>query len=319
MVRIEIAGRTFLHKVVASSLCQEVLEAGLRYGEQNLASSNGWTVRLDDLSVVPLDMELGLFCDKNQKLHCVQRQSPAVVNVAAISMDPAVDWVRLNVGGTQILTSRTTLCADGDSMLAKMFGKWPASRTDETGAFMLDLDPRYFQPILNYLRWGTLTIDPGINVEGVRATAKFLALDGVLKCLDNVPVAGPHRSYKNVMMLACRFASWIGLSGAVPLSVPQKFKFSATRKYGNQFEMWSHSNELVAVILNHLISMGWWVISSSAGGAGGDLAVYQSYLLASDNPEIPDLAFNPELLVFTGNPQSTGGMRSPPQTIAKEN
>lgn len=106
------------------------------------------------------------------------------------------------------------------------------------------------------------------------------------------------------MMLACRFASWIGLSGAVPLSVPAKFKFSATRKYGNQYELFSHSNELVALILNHLISLGYWVIEvscprksfsfvlfsssllsrvqSSAGGAGGEVSVYQSYLLASD-------------------------------------
>ena len=71
-------------------------------------------------------------------------------------------------------------------------------------------------------------------------------------------------------MLACRFASWIGLSGAVPISVPVKFKFSATRKYGNQYELFSHSNELVALILNHLISLGYWVIEVRRRKKKGD-------------------------------------------------
>jgi hypothetical protein len=121
-----------------------------------------------------------------------------------------------------------------------------------------------------------------------------------LRLLEEKRLApGARRKYQNVMMLACRFASWIGLSGAVPLSVPQKFKFTATRKYGNQWELFSHSNELVALILNHLISMGYWVIESSAGGAGGDVSVYQSYLLASDNAPV-DLAIKSDLLVASG-------------------
>ena len=69
----------------------------------------------------------------------------------------------------------------------------------------------------------------------------------------------------------------------------------------------SHSNELVALILNHLISLGWWVISDSAGGAGGDISVYQSYLLASDNP---DVAINSDLFVNIAG----SGMRSPPHS-----
>ncbi len=208
--------------------------------------------------------------------------------------------MRLNVGGTAMVVSRATLCRDPDSMLARMFGSWQPSRTDESGATLLDLDARYFGTVVNFLRFGSLALDPGVSAEGVRATAAFLQVKGVLAGLrameEKKLVAGPQRKYQNVMMLACRFASWIGLSGAVPLSVPQKFKFSATRKYGNQWELFSHSNELVALILNHLISMGYWVIESSAGGAGGDVSVYQSYLLASDNAPV-DLAIKSDLLV----------------------
>ena len=345
VIKVKVTGETYLHRVSSDTLAEEVLLAGLKLGtsisgsrvavegfclltfvssgEKDVARAREWRLRLDDGTYVPNDMKLGMFAEKGQSMYLSKREALEMV----VPDDPSVDWIRLNVGGTHLVTSRTTLCQDSDSMLAKMFGaKWPASRTDETGAFMLDLDVRYFAPILNYLRWGTLALDPGVSEQGVRETAKFLQVTGVLKSLDaqhEEQLAEPTRKYHNVMMLACRFASWIGLSGAVPLSVPQKFKvclfslflwvssharglqFSATRKYGNQWELFSHSNELVALILNHLISMGWWVISSSAGGAGGDISVYQSYLLASDNADVVDLAINSDLFVFAS------GMRSP--------
>jgi hypothetical protein len=39
----------------------------------------------------------------------------------------------------------------------------------------------------------------------------------------------------------------------------------------------SHSHSLFLCV-----QKGYWIIESSAGGAGGDVSVYQSYLLASD-------------------------------------
>jgi len=84
------------------------------------------------------------------------------------------------------------------------------------------------------------------------------------------------------MILASRLASWIGLSGAVEISVAQKYNFKNTRKYGNQWELFSHSHELVAMILNDLTSLGWNCITTAAGGAN-EVSVYHSFILVADS------------------------------------
>ena len=58
-------------------------------------------------------------------------------------------------------------------MLVRMFeGELPSDR-DEQGAFLIDRSPKYFEPLLNYLRTGKLIIDAGINEEGILAEAEY--------------------------------------------------------------------------------------------------------------------------------------------------
>lgn len=40
------------------------------------------------------------------------------------------------------------------------------SSVDESGAYLIDRSPKYFEPILNYLRHGKLILDKNINAEG---------------------------------------------------------------------------------------------------------------------------------------------------------
>lgn len=87
-------------------------------------------------------------------------------------------WVKLNVGGRIFLTTKTTLTKEPDSFLARLAREDPdlPSDKDEQGAYMIDRDPRYFSPILNWLRHGRSIIDDDLSMEGVLAEAEFYNL-----------------------------------------------------------------------------------------------------------------------------------------------
>eukprot|EP00386_Alphamonas_edax_P006398 GDKI01020711.1.p1 GENE.GDKI01020711.1~~GDKI01020711.1.p1 ORF type:complete len:255 (+),score=59.79 GDKI01020711.1:147-911(+) len=65
------------------------------------------------------------------------------------------DIIELDVGGRVFKTTRATLCAQPDTLLAVMFsGRWEDSlhRDPKTGAAFLDCDPDLFAILLNHLR-----------------------------------------------------------------------------------------------------------------------------------------------------------------------
>lgn len=108
------------------------------------------------------------------------------------SASPAT-WIRLNVGGTIFQTTRQTLCREADSFLARLCKEDDDLRSekDETGAILIDRDPEYFAPVLNYLRHGKLVVNKNVSIEGVLEEAEFYNLPQLIHlCTERLVESG---------------------------------------------------------------------------------------------------------------------------------
>ena len=124
------------------------------------------------------------------------------------------DWIRLNVGGTCFVTTRATLTTkEPCSMLARMFNQdsqssnaWSSS-VDDTGAYLIDRSPKYFEPLLNYLRHGELVIDSNISPKGVLEEAKFFGIESLTESLEQQIIdtepASDHTPFKRHEFCKC--------------------------------------------------------------------------------------------------------------------
>lgn len=79
----------------------------------------------------------------------------------------------------QLYNASASLYATSTSSI----GLQPSPR-DANGAYLIDRSPKYFEPILNYLRHGKLIIDHDVNVQGVLEEAKFYGIVSLLPMLE---------------------------------------------------------------------------------------------------------------------------------------
>ena len=62
---------------------------------------------------------------------------------------------------------------------------------DDEDAIMIDRSPKYFEPILNYLRTGEILIDSDVNKEAVLAEAKYFGIQSFVDQFEKTDITWP--------------------------------------------------------------------------------------------------------------------------------
>eukprot|EP01006_Ploeotia_vitrea_P055633 TRINITY_DN68016_c3_g6_i6.p1 TRINITY_DN68016_c3_g6~~TRINITY_DN68016_c3_g6_i6.p1 ORF type:complete len:453 (-),score=29.24 TRINITY_DN68016_c3_g6_i6:548-1906(-) len=112
-------------------------------------------------------------------------------NLSASYIHKDAEWVNLLLDGQLFGTTRSTLIADPNSLLHAMFSPQheemlQRDMSHPAKPYVLDRNPKYFEPILNYLRTGELIIDSGVNPRGVLLEATYYNLRDVMDKLKDV-------------------------------------------------------------------------------------------------------------------------------------
>jgi len=102
------------------------------------------------------------------------------IDTPKLTSQNSQEWVSLNVGGTVITTTKTTLLKYSDlndHFLAKLISDNDLPSTvDDKGAFLIDRNPEYFKHVINFLRNGRLDIPAECTLEGILSEAEFCNL-----------------------------------------------------------------------------------------------------------------------------------------------
>lgn len=85
--------------------------------------------------------------------------------------------IKLNIGGVLFCTTSSTLLGRGENFFTALLSGRFAASMDENGAYFIDRNGRTFEPLLDYLRTGTLIIPPTIPMESVLIEASFFLID----------------------------------------------------------------------------------------------------------------------------------------------
>ena len=89
--------------------------------------------------------------------------------------------VVLNIGGQRYTTTAATLHSQGENYFTSLLsGRIPAAK-DDTGAYFIDRNGRYFEPILDFLRSGTLALPLSHPWQSIKLEAEFYLIKSMLR------------------------------------------------------------------------------------------------------------------------------------------
>ena len=140
-------------KAVTEQLCAAVTEEYEKLAAETTRQTR--LRKLEEEKSVAKCKDLVVQLQRKQDL--LDAEKSAMSNVQEFQSSRIV----LDVGGVSFATSRGTLTAVPDSMLAAMFSGRHKLAPNEDGSFFIDRDPEYFRHILNYLRNGTIQVELG--------------------------------------------------------------------------------------------------------------------------------------------------------------
>ena len=129
--------------------------------------------------------------------------------------------VRLNVGGTKYITTKSTLRKYPQSMLGTMFmGNVPLS-TDKDGYYFIDRCGHIFQYILQFLRCGKLVLPKNFNeLQLLETEADFFQIEDLISALQHHKTEVDDEVH---VLLLCDFHY---MDYNVPRIRPKLFKYS---------------------------------------------------------------------------------------------
>jgi len=101
------------------------------------------------------------------------------------------EWIYLKMDNMIFTTTRSTLTLDKNSLLYIMFKKdspyhLPRDLQAPDQPYLFDRNPKYFEPILNYLRTGEIIFDNNINPKGILMEAKYFNIQGMIEALQPI-------------------------------------------------------------------------------------------------------------------------------------
>ncbi|KAL0483005.1 BTB/POZ domain-containing protein [Acrasis kona] len=121
----------------------------------------------------------------------VPSDSMAPAEGSQIASDIEDEWISLKLDDKIFTTTKSTLLSDESSLLYVMFNQnspWnlPRDLTLPGAPYLLDRSPKYFAPVLAYLRTGEVIIDEGVSVKGVLTEAKYLNITSLVQEIEHM-------------------------------------------------------------------------------------------------------------------------------------
>lgn len=117
----------------------------------------------------------------------------SLANNSSADNEPS-EQVKLNVGGTMFLTTRSTLTSEQDTLFRAMLspgsnfaGSWKKDTADGCPVYLLDCDPKHFHIVLNHLRGrNVLKQLQALNAAELDALQQDVDYYGIAKLSDMI-------------------------------------------------------------------------------------------------------------------------------------